>query len=1467
MLRQLLSLANSVIEQCSSWVHNCSRWVVKAAVARLCCVPADGRGIHLKATGSILGCARLLDKPLSFFDDYRVISGVPVFVIDSSKMRPTPRAGESEFRNQADVHMAGDLGAPSQVVKPAPAPRGPLQASNFTFHWQKATLEQLDGAFCEVAPGRFAVSCSSFSRDGSRLVTGHSNGSIRVWDANHGRLVISMEVAHKHKVMACFFRSMSNTIVISIDTRCTIQVWNTQSSELPLRREISFSFQQIDSLGIASTEDEDADWKSSSANAIFSAKRDFLAVQKDTASDYFVRVQDDVRAHFLDIYQTFNWANSNEGEVEPFKRLAIPWQREIWGELKFAGGAFSENGGGLLVGLRASIEDTPGFVVLWPNWGLATANKSFELRGTIGSWSPDGQYVVTWDPFAMGQAAEIFHVWDVEAMQDIKSAESIVVRLGSVSLIDPAVQQMRLRAKDPIDLRDEAGKRVLWCRFVDGMVGTGHNVASCVLGRTISVVFWDLKEQSPVVSLETGVARAWGNRLNRWADNLAEGYESIAVSGDRQWLVLYISVVNKGFVWNTAEAVQHLCFSLPDGFVEYRGIDIADGGRKVSMCGRDNVLLWNTDVVCNGPRNSGCIQAAYNLPSDEAIPEPIIACSFSNDGSKLGALDESRKDLYIIDFRGGRTSPLHAAWGPSIKRTLFVVFAFSFDGQSVVGCMEDNAVVMWDLYEVGDLENAGQRLATLSNQAIGCSFVSTGRARGPPVVAVCEKDGSLVWIDTENGQFVAREPGTGCIACIFSSGGETACVVRDGFSVIVYDLLQRSVQRTTLFLQNISELDSFPGNLAKDGSFAVVSQDASTKMPVAIMASTIEDSSEAIRVRFERMKFSHRMANQTTHYATRMALSDDGLLAVMVDSVPVIPNTTEIVGAMLDRTHKKVSEQHIRVVGKGKGHKEVEGGRGLATTHLIAVSGDGRRIANVQEDRKIVVWTAYATKGCIPDYESLKAKNVFKEPAAMKALLDKHGPGVINVPDSSGMSNLIHFVDEKEKVLVETMMSWALNMKIQVSLFATVGDKRMSGLQLAIERRAPEIAQVLLRKMFAGITTRVAMSKILRESLVNLAVVCPSVFMETIEAPAMSASVGEIVVPEKAFIGQKFLVGTSGKLVPPEDGLTDLWHNMHPSLHSSRDEVRVTAHAVVYPYPDCCAFGLAGILRPLLFSNVPNQAYSSDFVRSVILYKWNTYAAEMLMTQLMHHICILTAFVSAAIMLGHDREGRQEHADIMDGKFDIAITMFIGIASVLGLLSLVRKVHQMLTYCLEGRKTFWFWLMEKRNVLEVLSLVLVTFVIPPVHLGAGPGLKRHESWLVAITLILLFWKLVYFGQSFPRTAPLVTSTFEILWDITYFLALVGLLLGAFSVAFFVLFRNSHPDEEGVMTSEEVEKFFGSFDRSLLTTFGMMLGEFEVELFFESDDPVVSVIMFVLFMCAMMVVLFNLLIAIMGDSYD
>jgi hypothetical protein len=105
---------------------------------------------------------------------------------------------------------------------------------------------------------------------------------------------------------------------------------------------------------------------------------------------------------------------------------------------------------------------------------------------------------------------------------------------------------------------------------------------------------------------------------------------------------------------------------------------------------------------------------------------------------------------------------------------------------------------------------------------------------------------------------------------------------------------------------------------------------------------------------------------------------------------------------------------------------------------------------------------------------------------------------------------------------------------------------------------------------------------------------------------------------------------------------------------------------------------------------------------------------------------------------------------------------------------------------------------------------------------------------------------------------------EILWDMLPFLLVMGFLIIGFSGAFYILFT---PD----MTTDgrgNLPSAFANFQSSLLSTFLMILGSFDIDVFKDSTaHRNMAIFMFCLYQVLGMIVLLNLLIAIMGDTFD
>ncbi|GLH00759.1 Transient receptor potential cation channel protein painless [Gryllus bimaculatus] len=147
------------------------------------------------------------------------------------------------------------------------------------------------------------------------------------------------------------------------------------------------------------------------------------------------------------------------------------------------------------------------------------------------------------------------------------------------------------------------------------------------------------------------------------------------------------------------------------------------------------------------------------------------------------------------------------------------------------------------------------------------------------------------------------------------------------------------------------------------------------------------------------------------------------------------------------------------------------------------------------------------------------------------------------------------------------------------------------------------------------------------------------------------------------------------------------------------------------------------------------------------------------------------------------------------------------------------------------------------NYLEILLLVFCGFVL--FHPSVGPRTRPHLS---AITILLSWAELVLLIGRHPRLSTNIEMLKTVSMNFLKFLAWYSLLIFAFALSFYSLFRSS----------TEEDNFFLDPGSSFFKTVVMVTGEFEAgELPFVMF-PGTSHIVFVLFVFLVAIVLFNLL---------
>lgn len=130
----------------------------------------------------------------------------------------------------------------------------------------------------------------------------------------------------------------------------------------------------------------------------------------------------------------------------------------------------------------------------------------------------------------------------------------------------------------------------------------------------------------------------------------------------------------------------------------------------------------------------------------------------------------------------------------------------------------------------------------------------------------------------------------------------------------------------------------------------------------------------------------------------------------------------------------------------------------------------------------------------------------------------------------------------------------------------------------------------------------------------------------------------------------------------------------------------------------------------------------------------------------------------------------------------------------------------------------------------------------------------HFDWLLAATAFLFWIRLIFMLQLTQTFGPLIRTTVAMMSDLITFFLLFSIQLIAFSCV-------------GILAFGNLPGFETVFD-GLVLLFGSALGEYNFDLFNElgEDKKYIGIGFLVIFLACNLLLLLNLVIAIMADTY-
>ena len=233
---------------------------------------------------------------------------------------------------------------------------------------------------------------------------------------------------------------------------------------------------------------------------------------------------------------------------------------------------------------------------------------------------------------------------------------------------------------------------------------------------------------------------------------------------------------------------------------------------------------------------------------------------------------------------------------------------------------------------------------------------------------------------------------------------------------------------------------------------------------------------------------------------------------------------------------------------------------------------------------------------------------------------------------------------------------------------------------------------------------------------------------------------------------------------------------------------------------------------------------------------------------------------------------RKSADGFVEGQSPDTVIKWIYVANANIFYFIIRELGKAVSLTLITRKAFWlrffwgFW-----NVVDIFSILfsLVSTIFLRVQFSKGVSLgeeSRAVRWCLSLTTGLLWLKVLSYLKSINmQLATFVLAVIQITKDLAWFLLILFAVVVSFSQMFYTLLlpEECANDENAAAAAENPACKPSEY---YLSVYSVLLGDFGS---FEREDfhTPFSVFLIVLFTLLVAIVLLNVLIAIVSDSYE
>ncbi|XP_015371179.1 PREDICTED: transient receptor potential cation channel subfamily V member 6 [Diuraphis noxia] len=256
-------------------------------------------------------------------------------------------------------------------------------------------------------------------------------------------------------------------------------------------------------------------------------------------------------------------------------------------------------------------------------------------------------------------------------------------------------------------------------------------------------------------------------------------------------------------------------------------------------------------------------------------------------------------------------------------------------------------------------------------------------------------------------------------------------------------------------------------------------------------------------------------------------------------------------------------------------------------------------------------------------------------------------------------------------------------------------------------------------------------------------------------------------------------------------------------------------------------------------------------IQKLLEEKWKTFARKQFMKRLVI-LSIHLIMLSISIYLRPVDQDKPLLGEAEDWQ-DVARYCFEG-GTVVGVLSylIVQQGGEILNQGLVGflKQTF----KEPAKLIFLISNLLILACIPPRMMGD----KQTEEAILVFAVPGSWFLLMFFAGAIRLTGPFVTMVYlMITGDMLTFFVIYSVILSGFTQSFFFLYKGS-PD---VSTS-----LYKSYPSTWMALFQITMGDYNYADLSYTVYPALSKTVFTVFMVLVPILLLNMLIAMMGNTY-